>query len=399
MFIGIAMFFILMLMGGIIAFLGDKIGSKVGKKRFTLFGLRPRYTSVIVTIISGVLISFLTIAVLAVVNENVRVALFGLTRLRTEMSDLNNEIAGKNQELASGKQLLDQRTQEYNDMNVKAQGISQELEQTEQQKDYMQAQLSVVQDAYDAAQKDVYASAEEIKQLEATRKELNDNIKRLDEEKTDLLGNITAIREGTVLFRAGQVLSSAVVDENMSQDDAAHVLASILNDTNNTLREKLNVQDEKAIIVRVTQDKFDSAVKQISHSPQKKLVRIEAAGNIIVGEPAFVSFEIHNSSLIFKQGQDIFSADLEEQYGQYKNDDLKVLHFLKDLNRYATEQGVLPDPITGNVGQLDGQELMETIQKVKLLGGHCILTAVAKQDIYTQGPVMIDVHVIPKGKL
>lgn len=59
MFIGIAMFFVLMLMGGLIAFLGDKIGSKVGKKRMTLFGLRPKYTSIIVTIISGVLISFL----------------------------------------------------------------------------------------------------------------------------------------------------------------------------------------------------------------------------------------------------------------------------------------------------------------------------------------------------
>ena len=75
MFIGIAMFFVLMLMGGLIAFLGDKIGSKVGKKRMTLFGLRPKYTSVVVTIISGILISFLTVTVLAVVNENVRVAL------------------------------------------------------------------------------------------------------------------------------------------------------------------------------------------------------------------------------------------------------------------------------------------------------------------------------------
>ena len=57
MFIGISIFLVLMAMGGIIAFLGDKIGSKVGKKRMTLFGLRPKYTSIIVTIISGTLIS------------------------------------------------------------------------------------------------------------------------------------------------------------------------------------------------------------------------------------------------------------------------------------------------------------------------------------------------------
>ena len=105
MFIGIAMFFVLMLMGGLIAFLGDKIGSKVGKKRMTLFGLRPKYTSVVVTIISGILISFLTVTVLAVVNENVRVALFGLSKLQAQMANLNQEIIVKNKELDEGKKL------------------------------------------------------------------------------------------------------------------------------------------------------------------------------------------------------------------------------------------------------------------------------------------------------
>lgn len=108
MFIGIAMFFVLMLMGGLIAFLGDKIGSKVGKKRMTLFGLRPKYTSVIVTIISGVLISFLTVAVLAVVNENVRVALFGLSKLQAQMANLNQEIIVKIKNLMKVKSSLRQ---------------------------------------------------------------------------------------------------------------------------------------------------------------------------------------------------------------------------------------------------------------------------------------------------
>ena len=99
MFIGISIFLVLIFMGGLIAFLGDKIGSKVGKKRMTLFGLRPKYTSVIVTIISGTLISFMTIAVLAVASENVRVALFGLNKLYAEMDELNAEIADKNRAL------------------------------------------------------------------------------------------------------------------------------------------------------------------------------------------------------------------------------------------------------------------------------------------------------------
>ena len=66
--LGVVIVLILMVMGGIIAFLGDKIGSKVGKRRLTMFGLRPKYTSIIITIVSGVLISFLTVAVMTVVN-------------------------------------------------------------------------------------------------------------------------------------------------------------------------------------------------------------------------------------------------------------------------------------------------------------------------------------------
>ena len=100
--LGIIIVLVLMVMGGLIAFLGDKIGSKVGKKRLTLFGLRPKYTSIIVTIISGTLISFFTVAVMAVVNENIRVALFGLNKLKGEMNELNREIADKNKQLDEG---------------------------------------------------------------------------------------------------------------------------------------------------------------------------------------------------------------------------------------------------------------------------------------------------------
>ena len=145
------MFLILIAMGGLIAFLGARIGSKVGKKRMTLFGLRPKYTSVIETIIYGILISFFTIAVLAVVNENVRVALFGLSNLQSEMQDLNQEIKVKNRELEKGKLQLEARNKEYEDVNQKAEETSRRLNEVERQRVYMESELSSVQQAYDDA--------------------------------------------------------------------------------------------------------------------------------------------------------------------------------------------------------------------------------------------------------
>ena len=161
--LGVVIVLILMVMGGIIAFLGDKIGSKVGKRRLTMFGLRPKYTSIIITIVSGVLISFLTVAVMTVVNENVRIALFGLNKLKAEMNELNLQIETKNKQLAEGKLLLAKRTDEYNEINQRANSIFEELNDVEQQKASVEAELSLVQDAYNQARQDIDASAEEIK--------------------------------------------------------------------------------------------------------------------------------------------------------------------------------------------------------------------------------------------
>ncbi len=397
MFIGISIVLVLMIMGGLIAFLGDKIGSKVGKKRMTLFGLRPKYTSIIVTIISGTLIAFLTVAVLAVASENVRVALFGLNKLYAEMDQLSREIAEKNAALEEGQKLLRERSREVEEMDRRTREISVELNQAEEQRNYMEGQLAVVQAAYDEAQANVNASAEEIRELEKTRQELADTIRRLDEERNLLMQNIEAIREGTVLFRAGQVLTNVVVGENLPGDAAAQSLAGILSDINSALRERLNITDENAIVVRVQRVDFEQAVAQIMESPEKKLIRVTAAENIILGESTIVDFDIHDYKRIYREDEVIFAADMDTgTYGEYKNNDVKVIQFLKEVNAAAAARGVLQDPITGSIGQLDTREMIDVIEKIKTLGGRCRLVAQAKHDIYTSGPLVIDVAVRAK---
>ncbi|WP_297019293.1 DUF3084 domain-containing protein [uncultured Dialister sp.] len=396
MFIGAAIFLVLIVMGGIIAFLGDRIGSKVGKKRMTLFGLRPKYTSVIVTIISGVLISFSTVAVMAVVNENVRVALFGLSKLQAQMNDLNQEIKVKNRELEKGKSQLEARNKEYEDVTKKSEETSRELDRVESQRIYMERELTSVQSAYDEAQAGVEQSAQEIRDLEKTKEELNSNITVLNNEKKTLLDNIYALREGQVVMQAGQVLTSVTVDEKMTKDQSVKVLESVLNDINTMLKQQMNINDDNVDLIRVSQSDFDEAVQQLTGAKHKKLVRIVAAQNLIRGERLIVDFDIHDNLLIFNKGDVIYKGNLDA-YQNIKNYELQVLRFLKDLNHYAQSKGVLPDPITGNVGVLEGQELIDVIQKVKEYGGQCELTVTARRDVYSQGPLVIDVKVERKA--
>ena len=97
MLVGLRILLIITIMGGLIAFLGDKIGTKVGKRRMSLFGLRPKHTSIIVTIVTGIFISAATIGVLSIASNNVRTALFGMDKLKAEMAQLFSRYRSKNE--------------------------------------------------------------------------------------------------------------------------------------------------------------------------------------------------------------------------------------------------------------------------------------------------------------
>lgn len=392
--IGILIFCVLAVMGGLIAFLGDKIGSKVGKKRISLFGMRPKYTSILVTVLTGIMIALMTIGVLSALSENVRTALFGMEQLQGELGRLGSEVQQKNAELERSKAQLAEQTTEYNRMTERVRETNTQLARAQEQESYMRAQLQVVEEAYRKAQDDVHASAEEIAQLEAMRGELTENIQKLDAEAERLRTNIVSLREGQVVFRVGQILSSAVVESHLSADQAQQVLANVLNDTNRLLQKQLNTQ-EGTTLIRVLPATLEKASTELQDTDRKKLVRVVAAGNIIYGEPAWVEFVIHDDLLLYQQGETVYAADLSAYSGR-GNIEMSVLQFLQDVNQQAKQKGVLPDPLTGTVGQVDGLQLFNTIQEIAAKGGNVNLRAVAKQDIYTEGPVHIDIIVTAK---
>ena len=392
--IGILIFCVLAVMGGLIAFLGDKIGSKVGKKRISLFGMRPKYTSILVTVLTGIMIALMTIGVLSALSENVRTALFGMEQLQGELGRLGSEVQQKNAELERSKAQLAEQTTEYNRMTERVRETNTQLALAQEQESYMRAQLQVVEEAYRKAQDDVHASAEEIAQLEAMRGELTENIQKLDAEAERLRTNIVSLREGQVVFRVGQILSSAVVESHLSADQAQQVLGNVLNDTNRLLQKQLNTQ-EGTTLIRVLPATLEKASTELQDTDRKKLVRVVAAGNIIYGEPAWVEFVIHDDLLLYQQGETVYAADLSAYSGR-GNIEMSVLQFLQDVNQQAKQKGVLPDPLTGTVDQVDGLQLFNTIQEIAAKGGDVNLRAVAKQDIYTEGPVRIDIIVTAK---
>ena len=75
----------ILILGGLIAALGDRLGSKVGKKRLTIGNLRPKQTAVVVTVFTGTLIAALTFGILLAFSKSLREGLFQLDEIQKQL--------------------------------------------------------------------------------------------------------------------------------------------------------------------------------------------------------------------------------------------------------------------------------------------------------------------------
>ena len=108
----------LVVLAGVIAYLGDRLGTYVGRRRLSLFGARPRTTGQVVGVLSGILIMLTTIGVLALAFQNatrtllnVQRTLDELNQLRAQERVLSQNVADANQQLAELRAQLE-RAQE-----------------------------------------------------------------------------------------------------------------------------------------------------------------------------------------------------------------------------------------------------------------------------------------------
>ncbi|WP_312336685.1 DUF3084 domain-containing protein [Anaerospora hongkongensis] len=409
---GLALIAVLAVMGGAIAYIGDKLGTKVGKKKLSMFGLRPKHTSIIVTIVTGILIAASTLGILSLTSRDVRTALFGMEALKNNLARLSQEVAVKNNELETSRAALQAKIAEFSTLDARVKEsakqlaeITDELSQVTDERDRTIAALSKVQADYTTAKGDLTKATKEISALQTTKAELDKRVASLNEAKVSLQSDvdrlnelavnlkkgIEVVREGVVIFRAGEVLSTNVVQGGLSQEQTEQALSQIIYGTNRSITEKLGVQNDLEVLW-VSKNDYQQAASLISSTPGSIIVRITAAGNTIYGEPTISRIDLFPNKLVYDTGavvySEVFDAGKNNQHAEEA-----VLLFLQKVNTEAIKEGILPDPIQGTVGAMSGSQLFETINKVKRFNGKVEIAAVTTDDIHTAGPLKITIRV------
>ncbi|MGQ0568911.1 MAG: DUF3084 domain-containing protein [Armatimonadota bacterium] len=82
---GLILIPLLILISGGVAYIGNLVGRATGRRRLSIFGLRPRYTAHLITVLTGMLITLISISSVLLISNDARVGLFRLNELREQI--------------------------------------------------------------------------------------------------------------------------------------------------------------------------------------------------------------------------------------------------------------------------------------------------------------------------
>lgn len=383
--VGIRLIVIMAIVGGLIAYIADKMGSKIGKKKMTIFGLRPKYTSILLTVLSGVLISVLSIVTVTISSESARTALFGMDKLQKELKSLNDEKGRVAEALieASGK------VQKQNETIA---ALDKEIKNSTNAKEKMEFELASMNAKYDSAQ-------EEVKNLSDARVKLTNEISDLEKTTEGLRQGIINMREGQLYYRAGEVVYAAVLRGAMNIEQNKDQVAWLLNNANQAALQRLGDQmpDKPVQVIWISEEFVTDALNVLNKNKGDYLCRVRTIANIMVGELVVCELEMLQNKLIYNDEEEVMTKTYDFSNGKV-NPDMVIMDFLTGVNHKAVAAGVLPDPVTGKVGNLDAEVMVLAANQIKNCNGKFTLTAYTRGKVTTAGPVRIGLRVKQEKK-
>ena len=377
---GITLILVLAVVGGVIAFIGDRLGTRIGKKKLSIFGLRPRHTAVIVTIFTGICITTVTFGIMAAVSENVRTALFGMDRLNALIADTRAALDFTSGELERAKNEQEQ--------------ASGELKKSEEEIARLEAEqggLRAESDRLSAGNRALMMEKEGLislnGRLSGENETLQADIQTLGVRANELRENILNLREGNIVYQAGEIIASGTIPAGLSHDEIERGMAGIaqLGTRNISTRLGENHTDQD---IWIYGPEYDAAVHAIEQSSVDMIVRIVAAGNLVRGDEIRASIELYPNRVIYHDGE-LIIARVYAPEGLGNAAEQSVMAFLREVNAAASAKGILPDPIRGTVGVIEGAEFYGLVQELATHTSPVVISAYADGDTDAMGPLRL----------
>ena len=395
---GIMLIVVLVLTGGVIAFIGDRLGSKVGKKKLSLFGLRPRHTSILVTIITGILITTVTFGILAIASKDVRTALFGMNKLKAELNEKQSMLEEASGALVYVKNDLNTTKEEYAKSKKDLEETQEDLEIAQQAAELLRQEQVALQNRNQELWSDNQTLIENNQSLAHNNQFLlanNESLKadNLELEKTnsDLLEGIENIRERPIIYRVGELLASGVIKKTDDPVKIQNDLNQIIALANSKIIDRLGTEGSKDG-VWIYPIEYQKAMDRLKQAKGDTVIRLIVAANLVKGDPVLTELEMHPNRVVYQENefvyQKIYNVPIDGS-----NSEMLISDFLRNVNMTAINNGILPNPLTGTVGGINGNQIY-AIEKAlaENRGKDVLISAFAAADTEVLGPLRLHIY-------
>ena len=372
----------LLVLGGVLSTLGDRLGSRVGKARLSLFDLRPRRTAVLITVLTGSVISAMSLGLMLLVSQRLRVGLFELDQLEARLQTSRSQLA------ASTTQ-RNRAEQDRSRSQVQLHQAEQQLGTLRRSLAPLLAQRGQLEAERDRLGRDVRARDGDIRRNEAELAEVRGRITASTKELKDLETNLIALRRGDVVISSGQILASAKVRVERA-DQAKTLVNALLQQANlNAFSRVLPGQPADRQILLVP--KIDVAkLEELLTKRGSWVVSIVSAANVLRGEKQILAFpDLRPNRQVVQAGDVLASTTIE---GELRNSDQlnrRLSLLLAAAYAKAQRQGTVVDGLQVDAGAL--AQLNRNLSE-RPNGQVVQLAAVAVRNADTPDPVIVEVN-------
>lgn len=397
----------LLVLGGVLSTLGDRLGSRVGKARLSLFNLRPRKTAVVITVLTGSLISAVSLALMLLVSERLRVGLFELDQIQDRLRDSRSALQRNKGEL--------QRTRgELERSRLDLTTAERRRDQALASQRRAQSQLLAAERRVDTLRRELQPLQAQRIRLEAERARLTSEVRGRDaeirrtetelasvrqriaagaKELKDLETNVIALRRGDVVIASGQPLATAKV-LLQRPDQAKQVIDALLQESNRAAFQLLLPGQAPNRQILLVPRSDITRLESLLATPGAWVVSIRSAANVLRGETQVLAFpDLRPNRQVVEQGEVLSRTALEPDVRELDAVRSRLNLMLAAAFAKVQRQGTLANGLQFDAASLNAlaRELSE-----RPSGVTANLEAVASQNADTPDPISVELRWIRK---
>jgi len=357
----------IMVVCGVIAYMGDTLGRKLGKKRLSIFGLRPRRTAILVTTLTGCFIFAVSLGSVVTLSKEHRAWVL------------------------QGVEELQKRRQELNEKNEELKLLTQELSKTNSDVDKMRKTMHDASKELAEAQGKLGGLVSEKKTLEARNSRAR--------QELAVSGTKLAVAERGLSERAGDIarLDRQIEEYQKTNDTYAKQNQELARENLNLDREAQRLRSEGSQM-REDNKRLDAERKDLETRRNELMIRLQQLRNLA---------PLRTEPLLFGVGTEV--ARLPAKGGTPATSNLATVDaLLASAKEVASRAGAGVDPDGDNVKLLQRVAVSDTGQEIpisqdevrqaiandmEVLPGELVLVAYSAINTTASEPLVIDVKV------